>query len=235
MNIVDYIILGIIGLNIIYGLYRGFIQSLLSLGGSILAVFASFLYFPKVVDFIAQQTDIISSLSYFTGAETLLKNVPAAGQSVQSINSAGIMAALDQLQLAKPLDIILAQNIRQQSFRSATQLTLGDYVAQTVISVSIHIIAFIACYFLAFSLISIVLNLLKGIFRFPALRHADALAGGLLGALRGVIFVLIIFTLSPLLQTIVPIEEFRLLLNQSQFAPYFQNGNFIINILQRKF
>ncbi len=235
MNIVDYIIIGIIAINIIYGMYRGFIQSLLSLGSAILAVMVSFLYFPKLVDYILGNTAIISSLSYFTGAETLLKNVPEAGISIQNIDTNAITAALDRLQLAKPLDSILAQNIRGQVFQSATSLTLGDYISQTIISVFIHIIAFIAVYMLAFFLCSIVLNLLKGIFRFPALRHADALAGGVMGAVRGVIFVLIVFTLVPLIQTVIPMEEMRLLLNQSQLAPYFQNGSFILNIMQRKF
>ena len=33
MNIVDYVILGIVGISILFGLYRGFISSVLNTGG----------------------------------------------------------------------------------------------------------------------------------------------------------------------------------------------------------
>ena len=33
MNIVDYVILGIIGVSVLFGFYRGFISSVLNTGG----------------------------------------------------------------------------------------------------------------------------------------------------------------------------------------------------------
>ena len=63
MNIVDYIILGIIGLNIIYGLYRGFIQSLLSLGGSILAVASHRTAAPTASEAVTGSRVVTSSLT----------------------------------------------------------------------------------------------------------------------------------------------------------------------------
>ena len=33
MNVVDYVIIGVIGLSVLFGIYRGFVASVLNMGG----------------------------------------------------------------------------------------------------------------------------------------------------------------------------------------------------------
>ena len=47
MNIVDYVILGILGLSVLLGFYRGFISSVLNTGGCLLAFGLSFVLYPR--------------------------------------------------------------------------------------------------------------------------------------------------------------------------------------------
>lgn len=234
MNIIDYVILAILAIHLLYGAYRGFVSSLLSLGSCILAIVLSFMFFPQLVDGISANADIVGSLSYFTGAEALLKNVSNAGLEIANLDSTNLSLVLDHLQLPKPLDSVLLQNIQQEVFQSTATLTLGDYVVQTIIGVAIHIFSFIVVFLLIYFAFSIVLNLLKGIFRFPALRFGDAALGGLIGLVRGVLFVFVFFSSLPLLPSMLPIEEVRLLINQSELAPFFYNPSFIISILNRQ-
>ena len=42
MNIVDYVIIGIIGISVLFGLYRGFIASVLNMGCGLMSFLASF-------------------------------------------------------------------------------------------------------------------------------------------------------------------------------------------------
>ena len=37
MNVVDYVILGILGVSLLFGLYRGFVSSVLNTGGCLLS------------------------------------------------------------------------------------------------------------------------------------------------------------------------------------------------------
>ena len=85
--------------------------------------------------------------------------------------------------------------------------------------------------FIAFSLAS---NLIRAVFRFPVLKQADALAGGVFGLLRGVLLCLIVFTLIPLVQTMVPLDIINQLLEESQLAPIFMNGNLITAIMNKQ-
>ena len=48
MNIVDYVIIGIIGISVLFGLYRGFIASVLNMGCGLMSFLASFWVSPKL-------------------------------------------------------------------------------------------------------------------------------------------------------------------------------------------
>ena len=56
MNVVDYGIIILIALCILFGCYRGFIQTLLNLGGSLLSFAGSFWLFPKLADALSSNT-----------------------------------------------------------------------------------------------------------------------------------------------------------------------------------
>ena len=71
-------------------------------------------------------------------------------------------------------------------------------------------------------------------FRFPVLKHFDWLAGGAFGFLLGVLLCFVVFTMLPLVESVIPIAEFRLLVDQSQLAQFFKNGNLIVSIMNRK-
>ena len=52
MNIVDYVIIGVLGVSVLYGLYRGFVASVLSMGGGLISFLASFALYPKLAALI---------------------------------------------------------------------------------------------------------------------------------------------------------------------------------------
>ena len=67
-----------------------------------------------------------------------------------------------------------------------------------------------------------------------ALKQLDWLAGGAFGFLIGCVLCFIVFTAMPLLQSVVPLEQFQTLVDQSALAKVFENGNLIISIMNRR-
>ena len=112
--------------------------------------------------------------------------------------------------------------------------SVGDYVNQTVLSVSINVLCFLLCFALCSIAVHILSNLLRAVFRFPVLKHFDWLAGGAFGLLIGVMLCFVIFTVLPLLESVIPLPEFRALVDASSLAKVFENGNLIISIMNRK-
>ena len=66
LNAIDIIVIGIIALCTLFGLYRGFIQSVLNLAGGLLAFVGSFLLFPTLADVLSSNTDITRIISNYT-------------------------------------------------------------------------------------------------------------------------------------------------------------------------
>ena len=94
--------------------------------------------------------------------------------------------------------------------------------------------SFLLCFVVCFVVATIVVNLLRAVFRYPVLKHLDWLAGGVFGLMLGVVLCFAIFTVLPLLESVVPLPEFRQLVDQSALAQVFENGNLIISIMNRR-
>ena len=200
MNIVDYVIIGIIGISVLFGLYRGFIASVLN------------------------NTDASSRIG---DLETAITNV--ATLTSQSINS-----ILEKVNLPAPLDTLLRVNLENNVYASSGLSTVSDYVSQTILQASINIICFLVSFLVLYIVLAIVLNLLKAVFRFPVLKQLNGLAGGAFGFLRGLLVCLVLFTLVPLVQTVIPLDMVNDLIAQSTLAPIFSNGNLILAIMNGK-
>ena len=106
-------------------------------------------------------------------------------------------------------------------------MNIVDYVIIGIIGISV-------LFGLYRGFIASVLNLLKAVFRFPVLKQLNGLAGGAFGFLRGLLVCLVLFTLVPLVQTVIPLDMVNDLIAQSTLAPIFSNGNLILAIMNGK-
>ena len=75
MNPIDIVVLVIVGICVLWGLYRGFLQSLLKLGGGLGSLLLSFRLYPKLSDLLSQNTGLIKLITTYTGSNSLLGNL----------------------------------------------------------------------------------------------------------------------------------------------------------------
>ena len=225
-----------LGLCVLFGLYRGFIQSVLNLAGGLAAFAGSFWLFPKLADVLSTNTEITRIISTYTDSGTLLGDLDLSSLSVSALSQDSIASIVERANLPSPVDTLLEHNLAQQVFSPLGNLAtnVGDYVNQTILSVSINVLCFLLCFVVCFVVATIVVNLLRAVFRFPVLKHLDWLAGGVFGLLLGVVICFAVFTVLPLLESVVPLPEFRELVDQSALAQVFENGNLIISIMNRR-
>ena len=235
MNIVDYVIIGVIGVSILFGLYRGFISSVLSMGGGLLSFLASFALYPKLAAVIQNNQELQRTLLHYTDASSRIGDLELALTNVINLGREGVEQVLANVSLPAPLDSILRVNLENLVYGTpGAAATVSDYVSQTILQASINIICFLVCFLGLFLAFSVGANLIRAIFRFPVLKQMDGLAGGVFGLLRGVLICLAVFTLIPLVQTMIPLDLITELLEESQLAPLFMNGNLITAIMNKK-
>ena len=234
MNIVDYAILAIIALSVLWGFYRGFIQSVLSMGAVLLALVGSFMIYPQIAGNIQNNQDLARSLIHYTDAASRLGDLELSVAQVGNLSQDAVNGILQSIQLPPPMDTILKYNLTHQAFAKAGISTVSEYVNQTIVAVSVNILCFFLCFVVLFLLLSILINMLRCVFHFPLLKQLDWLAGGIFGGLRGVVICYALFALIPLVMTVVPFEQFSEMVQQSVLAKVFNNGDLIMSILNRR-
>ena len=103
MNLIDYGIIAIIALCVLFGFYRGFIQSVLNLGGCLLSFVGSFLLFPKLADAVSGNTEITRMISSFTDSSSLLGDLDLSSQAVSNLSASNIEAIVQKANLPEPI------------------------------------------------------------------------------------------------------------------------------------
>ena len=235
MNIVDYLIIGVVAVSVLFGLYRGFVASVLNMGGGLISFLSSFALYPKLAALIQNNQELQRTLLHYTDASSRIGDLELALTNVVNLGREGIEQVIANVNLPAPLDSILQVNLENLAYGTqGAATTVADYVSQTILQASINIICFLVCFAALYIVISIGLNLIRAVFRFPVLKQLDGLAGGVFGLLRGILLCLVIFTLIPLVQTMLPLDFINELLDESTLAPIFMNGNLITAIMNKQ-
>ena len=234
MNPVDWVILGVLGISVLFGLYRGFIASVASMGGCLVSLAASFWLTPRVVEWVQTNTTLANTLSTYADAATRLKDSALSSLDVAGLTSENISSILSRASLPAPLDRLLQNNLEAKAFADIPQ-KVGNYVTETIVTALMNVICFVATFVVLLILFHVIVNLLKAIFRFPVLKQLNALAGGAFGLLRGALLCFVLFALAPLLQTVIPVEGFSEMIQNSTLAPVFNSGSLILSIMNGKF
>ena len=232
MNIVDIVIIAILGLSVLVGLYRGFISSVASMAGCLLSLGLSFWLSPKVAALVQNNPDMLKTLVSYTDAATKIGDQTLASTSVTSLTQNTIADILNKVNLPAPLSTLLRSNLENKAFGITADV--GSYVSQTIVGAILNVICFILCFVVLLIVLHFVLNFLKVVFRFPVLKQLNSIAGGALGLLRGVLLCFVACALLPLIQTMVPVTGINDLIAQSALAPLFNSGNLILAIMNGK-
>ena len=232
MNIVDYIVIGVLGVSILFGLYRGFVSTVLNTGGALVSFGLSFWLYPQLAEVIQGNAELKRTLLTYTDAASRIGDLETSIMNVVQLTGDRIAEVVSKANLPPPLDTLLRNNLEQQVYTGVN--SVSGYVSDTVLTACINIICFIICFAAVFLALSILGNLLRAVFRFPVLKQLDGLAGGAFGLLRGLLLCYVLFTVTPMILTMVPVDMVSKLIEESTLAPLFTGGNLVLAIMNGK-
>ena len=203
--------------------------------GGVASFLLSFMLYPKLVTILNNNNDITQFISTYTDSNSIIGDLDLSSKSVETLSNTDISAVVGRVNLPPPLDQLFNNNLQNQIFAPFGDMAtnVGDYASQTIISVCVNVASFLICFVACYIVITIVINLIRAVFRFPVLKHLDALFGGVFGLLIGVVFCYALFTLLPLLSSLLPMQEVTTLIEQSQMAKLFSSEQLILSIMNR--
>lgn len=226
MNIIDIIILVALAVSVIMGMYRGFINGVLSVAALIGAAAVAFAVSGELAAWLQGNETLINTLMYYTDAGSRIKDLDLSLLSVSQVSESALAQILENAQLPSAF---------QTAFLSELSTAPGTtsvftLLSQTIVSVSISILSFLICFLLCYIVATFIIHLICYVFELPVLRHLDALAGGVFGLARGVLLLFIFFALVPIVLAVAPVEQLSQVFAQSQLAPLF-DSRLILSIL----
>ena len=206
MNILDILILAVLGFSLCAGFYKGFLSSFLSTGALVGSWFGARALYERVAAVALNNRTLLGALSNYLEPETFLPGGGTALVSSLSGNVAEIQNIVEAAGKKVPfIKTALENNLLNQSFQNLNLTTVSDYFSETLWEGVFHVIAFVLCFVVIYLLALLVINLIDHVFRFPQLRAVDWLLGGIFGVARGFIFALLLVEIGlPLLSIVQP-------------------------------
>ena len=234
MNIVDIIILAILGLSLVSGMYKGFITSTLALVGFCGAWIGSLASYQYLVKAVTANEGLMKFFNNLVGSLDIFKTTSLANMSVASATAENIDQAVSEINIPL-INNLFRNNVIGQVFANDGLSTMNDYLTQTLMTTALNIICFLIMFIVIYAAVLLLVNLLNNVFRFPALRHLDWLLGGVFGLVRGLVIVMLIFAVVPTISSALSsmnISVLTDLIDASRIGRIFQNSNFVANTLQ---
>ena len=214
MNIIDVFLLLIIGVSIVFAIYRGFLASLLGAAACVAALFIALYAGPKLADALGQNQGVTDLLTTYTDAGSMIGD-----------------ASLRTLSLPPVVQDMLRQNVQRAAFEKRGIYNIGQYLSATIVSVLLRAVCFLVCFFLGFLALHILINLVDHVFYFPVLRHMNGPAAALMGAIRGIVIVYVILIIIPLVRTAIPFDMIQQYIDGSRFFPILYSEKLLLRVI----
>lgn len=228
MNIVDVVILAMLGLSVLWALYRGFVQSMLSVLTCLLSILLAYACAPLLTRPLLSNTGVTTQLATYSDAFSRVGDLELSLTPVPELTEANLERVVQAVGLPAPLDGVLRVNLKQRVFGAAT---VNDYVTSTIVAAIVDILSYVICFFVLCFIFSIVINFIRSVFHYPLLKHLDFLAATVCGVLRGLIVCYVVMTLAPVLKMAFPLDLIDEALSASRLMPIVSGDNMIITIL----
>ena len=227
MNIIDIVILGCILLYALNGMYKGFLPSLLNLGGFFLSWIGAILFYPLLSGAFIKSDFFQSFRFYIEGAEKV-NNYEIVNTPVASLSSGDIASIMENAKRPSPYHNTILHNLENQVFQKDGLTTVGEYFDMTIYCVILNILAFLLIFFLLRVLFTLLTNAYSYSAALPMLQRFDSVAGGGIALIRGFFSMHVVFMLIPMLLILLPVAQVSDLLNSSFMSTVFYSHSTIL-------
>ncbi|MBQ7053488.1 MAG: CvpA family protein [Clostridia bacterium] len=233
MNIIDILILIVLGVSVIYGMYRGFISGVLSVAALIGSAALAFMMSGELAAWLKGNQTLVDTLLYYTDAGSRISNLDLSLLPISQVTENALAQILESANLPAAFESAFMANIAGAAAGlQSSAMTIAQMMSETIVSVSLSILSFLICFLIAYVVLTFVIHLVNYVFELPVLRHLDALVGGVFGLLRGVLLLFILFALVPIVLAVAPVEQISELIEASRLAPMF-DSQLILSILRQ--
>lgn len=235
MNWLDFVIIGLLALFVFLGFRRGFIKSVLSVAAGVLSWVAAAVFYQPLAKLLAGKQEVYDTFLYLSSE--VVDKVGDAGvlnAPVSSFSPEGILQTLQSANIPQAIKTAVQENVLTKAFEDKNLLTVGDYLKQTVADMALNAACFVGLLIVAYILCRVIISIMDHVFQLPILRTFNGWLGALLGFAGGVFLLYLLFSVAPLLTSVLPIKELDTAIEQSALASFLIRTNFFVLFFKGK-
>lgn len=231
MTWLGIVVAGILLLTAYKGFRRGFIREIVSFFFVFLALAVSWAINPYVNEFFMENTPVYEKIQ--ESCQSFVES-----QKKQELTSPGTeeqTGFIEGLELPELLQKGLESNNTAEVYTYLAVDSFGEYISEALARMIVNGLSFFVSYLLASVILRLgtwVLNLLAGL---PVLKSANKLAGGLVGAVKGVLFVWIAFLVMTILCSTSIGKETLALIEKDAFLNVLYEYDIFVNVFMSIF
>ena len=232
MGYYDYFVILVIGISVLYGIYKGFFSSSISMLSTVLSWIGALIFTDNLAAFFQQKTGVLEQIVYFVQANEKISDVTLRKAELDSLSAATISDAIQNANMPEFFKGFISDNVANRTFNAVS--TLGDYFDYTVASVILNILCFVGLLIFIKIIFMIIEAIVEHMVEIPALKMIDGALGAGFGALRGLFFVYVFFALLPVILIVLPdgiVTEYLGDINNAPIASAFYNHNFLLKFI----
>ena len=228
MNILDFVIIGILGLFVLGGLYKGFMHTTIDIICYLLCTLFAFLMMPIVSFNVIQNEGLFNTMLYYTEGSENIYDVEYKKKNITEISNAELEDIYAQSEVAFPMDERIRTNVADAAFESQSIYTLGDYFNQTMVIVTINIMVFLVLFLGLRAILAFAVGWWNYASPFPVLKKLEIPAAIGTGLIHGILAVFLLFMVAPIVLTVLPFDFVSDVVENSIFARFFYYSNFLL-------
>lgn len=227
----NIVIVVIFSLGCLIGWYKGFLNTIFNIISFFASWLTAFIFHKPLASWLINIPDMQKNLLYFTAGTEKLSDMTVINVDTATLTGEQIHDIIYSSDIPSHFANKLEYNILNQTFADQGLYTMGEYFNQTFINIALNLISFLIIYFIIRIICSFLIELCDKTFRFPVLKKCDSLIGSAFGLMYGFMIITIIFSIIPMVVTIVDIPDVVDQINGSPIATFFYKNNIISNIL----
>jgi|GEM_PF-839298 len=232
MNYIDLAILAIIIVSAIGGIYQGFIVAALNIAASFVSWLSAWIFYPKLAQYLNNRFHLLNSIMYYAEGSSKITSAKLLHAAPSSVDASTIQAILEPHNLPPFMNKLLVENAKAEVFAQLKVNDLGQYFDTMFGIVILNILSFVALLLIIRIIAGIAVSIARNIVDLPVLKRFDSLAGLILGVMRGLFIVIVIFALLDAAALIIPSDFLLDTINSSALARFFYNHNIITSVIR---
>ena len=230
MNVMLFIVLGILVVFVIIGVVKGFVKMLFATLALVVTIILSILATDKMANFLKEHTVVYDKI-YEKMLDFTEDKIDAKFNDFKTAQG----GAIEKLPIPSVLKAQLSDNNNEETYAKLGVVSFSDYIAAYLSNIILKALAFLILFVVIAVVLRVLLAILDALTKLPVLRQANKFLGFIFGLIQGLIIVWIVFVFITFISTSGLGQTALGQISDSEFLSFLYNNNYLIKVVSGVF